>query len=233
MATDSWDNIKNTYTNSELEEEAKRREQKRKEEQEKQEKKDSYIYKQVSVQTWHYAILWSYEWRRMYKMMGWESLGLMSSGSVSNEKTGEYYLEKTSATTYDIKEKERKVSSFVSEGYKLRAPKYKITDMEGYLKLLEEAEHFVSEAQWRFGEDTVPSYYKPLLRLPIMLSKNRRALILLLITWIGTPLLLLYLILSALTYRGCKTYAKYRPLAKAYEEKMKYFKKELKKVSKF
>lgn len=231
MATDSWDDIKTTFQNPEQEAYARKKEMERKKEQEKKEEEDKYIYKRVSVQTWHYATLWSYEWRRMYKMMGWECRGLISSGGVSTEKTGEYYLEKTSATTYDIKEKEKRVSSFTSEGYVLRVPKDKITDMEGYLKLVKEAEAFLRQAKWKFGEDIVPSYFNPLLRLPIMLSKNRRALLLLLITWIGTPLYLLFLILAALTFG--KHNSKYRPLAKAYEDKIKYFKEELKKVAKF
>ncbi len=231
MAADSWDNIKNTLKNPEQEKKELREAKEIKKAQEEKEEEDKYLHKLVGTQRWHYATLWSYEWRRMYKMMGWKSCGYVTSSKVETKNTGEYYLEKTSATTYDIKEKQTTTSLHTTYGNTIRVPKDKITDMEGYLKLVKEVEDFLCEAQKKFGEKIIPSYFNTLLRFPIMLSHNRRMLLLLLITWIGTPIYFVYLIYKALTFD--MKYSKYRPLAKAYEDKVKYFNEELKKVSKF
>ncbi|MBE6602436.1 MAG: hypothetical protein E7637_08055 [Ruminococcaceae bacterium] len=227
MAAD-WNDIKYTLKSPEQEKEERREAKERK----KEEEEDKYLYKLVPTQRWHYATLWSYEWRRMYKMMGWKSCGYVTSNNVETTNTGEYYLEKTSATTYNIKEKQTTTSTHTTYGNRIKVPKDQITDMEGYLKLVKEVEDFLCEAEESFGSKIVPSYFNPSLRFLVMLSNNRRLLpMLLIITWIGAPLYLMYLIYKSLTFDV--KYAKYRPLAKAYEDKVKDFNERLKKVSKF
>ena len=227
MAANSWDDIKSTFKNPEQEKNLREAEKA----QAKKEEENKYIYKLVDTQKWHYATLWSYEWRRMYKLLGWKSCGYETSNDTKTTNTGEYYLERTSATTYDIKEKQTTTSVHKTYGHTIRVPKDKITDMDGYLKLVENAEDFLNEAQGKFGEKIIPSYFNKLLRFPVMLNHNRRMLLVLLVTWIGTPIYFVYLIYKALTFD--MKYSKYKPLAKAYEDKLKYFKEELKKVSKF
>lgn len=187
---------------------------------EKEEKENKYFVLKMSEFDW--SILsdpWNYEKRKLYKMMGLKRL--KSESKTQTYKTGELYLERTSDTTYNIKEK---TGSYKNKTFFIGIEKSKITDMDKYLEILKEIDKFIGQGRKQFEYGVSPSTFNPAFRFMI----NWPTTLLVSAFVITIPFYLVYLIWDFYTYDS--KHAESKRWIEAYNKKVKEFETEISKV---
>lgn len=192
-----------------------------------------YIYHIIPVKRWHSCYPWGYESQKLYKMIGWEFVELVYNNSSHTSKTGALQVERTSANTYRVSEETKTTHRrrVVGVMIRIRRDRIAIKDLPNYHGLMTEINSFVNDQERCFGENVIPSYFNSVKRFPLMVHNRRSTLLLLLCTWIGTPIYFLYLLYQSLIFK--KKHGHLSPKVKEYYKEVERIKEKAKNLLKY
>lgn len=184
--------------------------------------KDKYLTREFySYEEWGIGgNPWNYERQKLYKLIG--MVRLKTKTNSHTYKTGNYYLERTSNSRYDIKEETR---SYNTKTYIVGIEKSKILDVDKYLEILKEVDELIEQGRTKFEKGVSPSTFNPIIRLCTKWPE-----ILLVSAFVITiPFYAAYLVWDHLTYR--ERHSESLSWVEAYNEKVKQIEMKAKNIT--